>query len=341
MRGTGEGHGRPPVMEDVAKVAGVSHQTVSRVLNNNPNVSPGTRERVELAIAELGYRRNIAARSLVTRQSQTIGVLAAEMSQYGPANTLLAVEQAARDAGYFVSIAGLGEVTKASIDQAVSHFLDQSVDGIVVLVPHPVTSEALRELHLAVPVVMVGAIGGGGVSCAAVDQRLGARLAVQHLIDLGHTKIGHLSGPEAWIDGAERIRGWRETLAEAGLDDSLLLSGDWSAEYAYRVGLELARQREASAVFAANDQMALGLLRAFHESGVRVPDDVSIVGFDDQPDSGFFIPPLTTVRQGFDELGRRCIEVLLAELAGGERGATAIVSPRLVVRQTTAAPSGV
>ncbi|MBW4095324.1 MAG: LacI family DNA-binding transcriptional regulator [Acidobacteria bacterium] len=325
-------------MEDVAKVAGVSHQTVSRVLNNNPNVSPGTRERVEQAIAQLGYRRNSAARSLVTRQSQTIGVLAAEMSEYGPASTLLAVERAARDAGYFVSIAGLREVTKAGIAEAVRHFQDQAVDGIVVLVPHPVTSAALKELKLQVPVVIAGAVGEQGLSGVAVDQQLGAQLAVEHLIELGHTRIGHLSGPQAWIDGAQRIVGWRKALLAAGLKDDLLRHGDWTAATAYEVGLELATARSATAIFAGNDQMALGLLRAFHETGVRVPEDISIIGFDDQPDSEYYSPPLTTVSQPFTELGKQCIEVLLDELNGAEHGVSRVVEPRLVVRKTTVPP---
>src|ERR671920_1792769 len=157
---------RSPRLEDVAGRAGVSHQTVSRVINNHPNVSKATRERVEAAIAELGYRRNTAARSLVTRKSQTIGVLGSELSQYGPANTLLGVEQAARDAGYFVSIAALREVSRDAISDSVSHFMDQAVDGIVVLVPHSDTLLALDEMELSVPVVAVGSLGNSNVSGA-------------------------------------------------------------------------------------------------------------------------------------------------------------------------------
>lgn len=331
--------GRMPRLEDVADVAGVSHQTVSRVVNNHPNVSAATREKVEAAIAELGYRRNTAARSLVTRRSQTIGVLASELSQYGPANTLLGVEQAARDAGYFVSIAALREVGRDAIAEAVSRLMDQAVDGIAVLVPHADTLKVLEDLNLPVPVVAVGSPGTSAVSGAMVDQREGARLAVEHLIGQGHRQIGHIAGPPDWTDGAERAEGWREALREAGLPDTLLLEGDWSAGSGYGIGRKLAAKRSATALFVGNDQMALGLLRAFAEAGVRVPDDVSVVGFDDQPESGYFTPPLTTVRQDFEELGRRCMDIMLKEIEAGAAVSSTVVTPELVLRASTAGPA--
>lgn len=329
-------------MEDVARVAGVSHQTVSRVLNNHPNVSSKTRERVEQAITELGYRRNTAARSLVTRRSQTIGVLGSEMAQYGPSHTLLGVQQAAREAGYFVSVAGLREVTPETIKGAIAHFMDQGVDGIVVTVPHPGTFDVLKDITAQVPLVAVGSIGDEHLSGATVDQRQGAVLAVQHLLDLGHQRIGHLSGPVDWIDAAARIDGWREALADAGVEPAALIEGDWSAECGYREGLKIAADGSMTALFVANDQMALGVLRAFNEVGVRVPEDISVVGFDDQPESAYFIPPLTTVAQDFEELGQRCIGLLLDRLdngtgsSAGTLSAAATVSPHLIVRSTTA-----
>ncbi|WP_284978242.1 LacI family DNA-binding transcriptional regulator [Arthrobacter sp. fls2-241-R2A-200] len=323
-------------MEDVARVAGVSHQTVSRVLNNHPNVSSTTRERVEQAITELGYRRNTAARSLVTRRSQTIGVLGSEMAQYGPSRTLLGVQQAARDSGYFVSIASLREVTPASIKDAIAHFMDQGVDGIVVIVPHPGTFEVLQDVTAHVPLVAVGSAGDERLSGAMVNQRQGARLAVEHLVELGHTRIGHLSGPADWIDAAARIDGWRDAVTEAGLEPGAMIEGDWSAECGYRAGLSIAQERTVTALFVANDQMALGVLRAFHESGVQVPSDISVVGFDDQPESAYFIPPLTTVAQDFEELGRRSIDLLVERLEGGDPRPAVTVEPYLVVRSTTA-----
>lgn len=331
------GNGRLPRLEDVALRAGVSHQTVSRVVNNHPNVSAATRTKVEAAIADLGYRRNTAARSLVTRRSHTIGVLGSELSQYGPAKTLLGVEQAARDAGYFVSIAALRTVTDAAIADALQHFQDQSVDGIAVLVPHSHTLQVLSEFNPGVPVVTVGSAGNTTVSSAVVDQQRGAAAAVDHLIAQGHQAIAHVAGPADWIDSSERAEGWRSALLGAGLDADLLLEGDWSAESGFVLGPALLASG-ATAIFVANDQMALGLLRAFTEAGVRVPEDVSIVGFDDQPESGYFSPPLTTVRQDFEELGRRCVDAMLREIEDGAAVSSSTVIPELIIRASTAAP---
>ncbi|TDT76276.1 LacI family transcriptional regulator [Arthrobacter sp. AG258] len=329
---------RLPRLEDVAGLAGVSHQTVSRVVNKHPNVSKETRHKVEAAIAELGYRRNTAARSLVTRRSQTIGVLGSELSQYGPANTLLGVERAARDAGYFVSVAALREVTRDTILDAVRHFLDQAVDGIVVIVPHLATLAALAELAIGVPVVAVGSDGNDAVGGVRVDQRKGAKLAVRHLIAQGHRRIGHVAGPQDWIDAVARSDGWRSALEAAGLEADLLVEGDWSAGSGYAIGRRLAADRRATALFVGNDQMALGILRALNEAGLEVPTDVSLVGFDDQPESAYFSPPLTVVRQDFEELGRRCMDMMLGVLGGAEGPRTLVVEPELILRSSTAPP---
>ena len=325
-------------MGDVAKMAGVSHQTVSRVLNNHPNVSHQTKQRVESAISQLGYRRNTAARSLVTRRSRTIGVLACETGQFGPANTLLGVEQAGREAGYFVSIANLREVTDHSVEDAMAHFRNQSVDGIVILVPHPDVLAALRDVSFPVPIVAVGAGAGNQLTGASLNQRLGARLAVDHLIGLGHRRIAHISGPPHWIDAAERITGWQESLENAGLHADVLLRGGWDAASGYRTGLELIQQHTVTAVFVANDQMAVGVLRAVQEAGLHIPGHLSVVGYDDQPEAEFFMPPLTTIKQDFEELGRRCMEAVLQQLDGDGGAGDQIVNPRLVIRATTAAP---
>ena len=326
-------------MGDVAKLAGVSHQTVSRVLNNHPNVSSKTQERVESAIATLGYRRNTAARSLVTRRSRTIGVLACETGQYGPANTLLGVEQAGREAGYFVSIASLREVTAGSINDAIAHFRSQSVDGIVILVPHPDILAVLRNVTVPVPMVAVGAGVGNQLTGASLNQRLGARLAVEHLVELGHRNIAHISGPPHWIDAAERIKGWQEALGNAGLEAKVLLEGAWDAASGYSAGQALVNLPAVTAVFVANDQMAVGVLRALQEAGLRVPGDLSVVGYDDQPEAAYFLPPLTTVKQDFEELGRRCMAAVLHRLEGGGGSGEQLVNPRLVVRATTGPPS--
>ncbi len=320
----------------MAALAGVSHQTVSRVINDHPNVRTETREIVRAAISQLGYRPNTAARSLVTRRSRRIGVLASELSQYGPANTLMGIEQAAKEAGYSVSVAALREVSRTRIWEAMNHLFDQPVDGIAVVVPHEDAFLALNDMKLAVPVVTVGSPANKNFSGTLVDQRQGARLAVQHLLQQGHRSIAHLSGPPGWSDSSERREGWREALRDAVLPDEHMFTGDWGAASGYTIGNEIARDQRISAVFVANDQMALGVLRAFAEAGIRVPEDVSVVGFDDQPESAYFTPPLTTVRQNFEELGRKSVDSILQELDSGMPARTTVITPAVQIRASTA-----
>ena len=171
-----------------------------------------------------------------------------------------------------------------------------------------------------------------------MDQYAGARLATRHLLDLGHARVTHLAGPTDWLDARSRTQGWRDELAAAGVEAGEPLPGDWTAGRGYEVGRHLVTTGLPTAVFAANDQLALGLLRAFAEAGVRVPDDVSVVGFDDVDGSAHFYPPLTTVRQEFRRLGERCIELLLAVIAGGEAEPGELIAPSLVVRASSAGP---
>ena len=327
---------RPPAMSDVAARAGVSHQTVSRVLNDHPSVRPETRDRVLAAITELGYRRNTAARALVTRRSGMIGVMTTGSPYFGPASTLIAVEEAAREYGYFVSVATLAVFDHESVSRAVEHFLSQAVEGVIVIAPHAEVRDALAPYVGEVPLVTIAAgfAEGLGVHTMSVDQELGARLATRHLLGLGHRTVTHLAGPQDWLDARARVEGWRAELRESGAPAGELIQGDWNADCGYEVGQELARRGAPTAVFAANDQLALGLLRAFHEGGVAVPAEVSVVGFDDIMGSAHFIPPLTTVRQDFTALGRRCLEMLRSAMASEELDHTPVV-PSLVIRASS------
>lgn len=332
---------RPPGLYDVARLAGVSHQTVSRVINDHPNVRPETKERVQAAIAELGYRRNAAARALVTRRSNTVGVITSASPLWGPIGTLVAVERAARDAGYYVNVAGMASIHQVAVDAALRRFVDQGVDGIVVVAPEAALTHIADPFVTDVPVVLIaaGADPAPGVQIAAIDQEGGARLAVRHLVELGHEDIAHVSGPEPWFDATARLRGWRRELSAHGLKPGLLRAGDWTAASGHRIGRQLlARETLPSAVFVANDLMALGLLKAFHDAGVSVPQQVSIVGFDDMPGSDYFEPGLTTVRQDLDSLGRLCIDMLLAAIDGAAEPAHNVPAT-LIVRESTGAPA--
>ncbi|GLW27952.1 LacI family transcriptional regulator [Actinoplanes regularis] len=331
---------RSPAMTDVARLAGVSHQTVSRVLNDHPNVKEQTRLRVRAAIAELNYRPNRAARALVTGRSQLIGVVARNSMLYGPASMLTEFEQAAADAGFAVSVGSVRELDRDSISAVVDRHLDQRVAGLVVIAQVASATEALAEIPADVPVVFIDGDPAAGRSLVTVDQVAGARAAVRHLLEAGHETVWHVSGPTEWFDSAGRIHGWRQTLLEAGREVPPLLSADWSAAEGYRAGQMLARMPEVTAIFAANDHLALGVLRALHERGRRVPHDVSVVGFDDVPEAAYFIPPLTTVRQSFGDVARAALTLLLGQLRE-EPGAadTVIVPAQLVVRESVAPPA--
>ena len=330
---------RAPVMADVARVAGVSHQTVSRVLNDSAHVRPQTRERVLSAMRELDYRPSSVARALVTGRSRTLGVVSFDTTLYGPASTLFGIERAAHEEGYFVSIVSLTALDRSSILTAVERLRDQGVDGILIIAPQVAASQAVLHVPPDMPVVCVEAGPREAVPVVSVDQLAGAAAATRHLLDLGHRTVWHVAGPEDFLEARQRIAGWRATLEAAGAQAPPLVSGDWSARSGYELGQRLVTVRAMTAVFVGNDQMALGILRALHEVGREVPRELSIVGFDDIPEAQYFTPPLTTVRQDFNEMGRKSLMLLLREMVAGERSsARVVVEPELVVRDSTAAP---
>jgi DNA-binding LacI/PurR family transcriptional regulator len=326
-------------MADVARAAGVSHQTVSRVLNGSASVSPETRERVVRAVQELDYRPNSMARALVTGRSRTLGVVSFDTTLYGPASTLFGIERAAHSEGYYVSIASVTSLDRASVLGAVEQLRSQGVDGVLLITPQETAVEALLHLPRDMPVVAVEAGPEEAVPVVAVDQVAGAAAATRHLLELGHRTVWHVAGPADWLEARQRIQGWMAALEEAGADAPPLLSGDWSAQSGYELGRRLSTVRDVTAIFAANDQMALGILRALHESGREVPRDLSVVGFDDIPEARFFTPPLTTVRQDFNEVGRQSLMLLLGEIGAPQRSSErVVVPPEFKLRESTAAP---
>nr|WP_199862362.1 LacI family DNA-binding transcriptional regulator [Plantibacter sp. CFBP 8804] len=355
MVGNDDGRARVATIFDVARLAGVSHQTVSRVLNDLPNVRPATRQRVEQAITQLRYTPSQAARSLVTRRSRTIGLITTGGPDYGPSSTALGFNEAARDARYAVSMASMLESDPASLRQAVELLLRQNVEAIVLIAAHRGALDAVRGIELGVPLVAVESTHRDGFHRVSIDQYQGARILVDHLVGLGHRRIAHLAGPADSVDALERVRGWRDALSEHGLVAREPLVGDWTPASGFRLGRELVADLGVgddddgrsggrvgglfTAVFAANDQMALGVIHALSERGLRVPDDVSVVGFDDIPEAEHFAPPLTTMRQDFPELGRTIMSTLLEVLSDADSVGVVRSVPQLIVRESTAAPS--
>ncbi|MCW8220517.1 LacI family DNA-binding transcriptional regulator, partial [Streptomyces griseolus] len=292
----GEGETRkPPGMTDVAQAAGVSPQTVSRVLSGHANVRPETRTRVLAAVERLGYRKNSAARILSSGRSRTIGVVNLQTAFYSRLNLTFGIENAARAAGYSVSIASTASLDTSAVEEALSRLADQSVEGVILAIPLIHVSPRIEQLTSSLPTVTVDGSRTPASEVVAIDQSQAARLATRHLLDLGHETVWHVSGPGEWLDAVNRIDGWRETLEAEGRTVPPILKGDWSPSSGYRNGLILGRIPEVTAVFAASDEMAFGVIRALHELGRRVPQDISVIGVDDIALAEYCSPSLTTV----------------------------------------------
>jgi len=329
---------RGPSMADVAREAHVSGQTVSRVSNGRDNVDAETRERVLAAMHKLGYRPNSAARALRTGRFHSIGVIMFTLSSFGNMRTLDAIAIAAADAGYSITLIPVPHPTLGEVSVAFDRLSEEAVDGVIIIVEAHLLDESDVVLPAGLPVVVVDSTAADRYPMVDTDQAHGARLATEHLLSLGHRTVWHVAGPERSYSATHRREAWETTLRAHGADVPPVLVGDWSSESGHEVGLELARNPDVTAIFTANDQMALGVLRALHEAGRAVPGEVSVVGFDDMEESRSFWPPLTTVRQFFGEVGRLSVEELLQEVESGERGGSTLVATELIVRESTARP---
>ncbi|WP_210099263.1 LacI family DNA-binding transcriptional regulator [Microbacterium phyllosphaerae] len=315
-------------MAMVASRAGVSGQTVSRVVNESPRVDPATRERVEQAMAELGYRPHRAARALRTGRSQTIGLVVTTLATVGNSRMLQATAEAAAERGYALTLVTAGE----SVADAFERLAEQEVDGAIVLNEASALVPAAQR-PAGLRLVVVDAPATADLAVVHSDHVGGAAAATAHLLSLGHDSVHHLAGPADSFAAAERERGWRETLVAAGIEPPAVARGDWSAEAGFAAGDALSA---ASAVFCANDQMALGLLRALAEAGRRIPEDVSVIGFDDVPDAANYRPPLTTIRQDFTALAHRAVDLLVAQIEGTAGVEASAVVPTLLVERASA-----
>jgi DNA-binding LacI/PurR family transcriptional regulator len=333
------GRSRRPGSTDVARLAGVSQKTVSRVLNGEPYVKEEVRRRVQAAMRELGYRRNDAARALNSGRTRRIGVVCLGTAFFGPSTQLVAIERTLRSTGYSLSMVNTMEGDSGGVSGAVDNLLEQGVDGIIL--SEPIDEGDDRPIELDIPVLSFGRFpglsarpliltGGDGVGAG--------RSATEHLLGLGHRTVWHVAGPQRWWAARDRLDGWRHALADAGAPEPPVLEGDWLPASGYAAGRELAANDEVTAIFVANDDMAIGVLRALTEAGRAVPDEVSIVGFDDIPSAAFLTPPLTTIPQDFDVHVARGIANLVTEIESptGDRSSAPEPTPlRLVIRHST------
>lgn len=329
----GSDRSRAVNMTDVARVAGVSAQTVSRALRGAPNVSVEAQQRVAAAVEQLGYRLNNAARALSSGRSRTIGLVLLQSGGYYSRSAVTAgVESAAEREGLAVNIVTIAALDTGLLEGALMRLSDQGVEGIVIAVPLLSTTRKMSEITSAIPTVAIDGTQAEGMITLGIDQRAAGRIATEHLLALGHGQVWHLSGPEAWIEARQRREGWEEALLAAGAQVPPPLEGDWSPESGHRLGQVLARIADATAVFVASDEMAFGMMRAMVEAGRRVPEDVSVISVDDIPLAPFASPALTTVRQDFFDVGSAAVRSLLRRDADQVEAAL----PELIIRASTA-----
>jgi DNA-binding LacI/PurR family transcriptional regulator len=329
-----------PSIRDVAAAAGVSYQTVSRVLNNSPNVRPDTRQLVLDVIDRLQYRPNRAARALGLGRANAVTVVTANTMLYGYASVLQGVEEAARLLGLAVGVRVVESDEPVDVRHAVEYVSDSSAGSVLVIAFDSAGSGVLRALPADVPTVAATEAGGlpdAERTMIFLDERQAAADATRHLLSLGHRTVHHVAIPSETGTSA-RQGGWRDALEEVGARVPAVIAADWDSHSAYLAGQRLAEDRDVTAILCGNDDTALAVRRALYEAGRDVPGDVSIVGFDDVPGAAYWTPALTTVRMDFVALGRACLSALVTELTGLAQPDLALDAPRLVVRESTAPP---
>lgn len=326
-------------MRDVALLAGVSLQTVSRVANGEPHVVEDKRERVLSAMRQLEYRPNSAARAVRRGAFRTVGIVYHSLHSVGTHRSLEEISERAAADGFGTTIMPLGAATGPVASGAFTKLAEMAVDAVIVIFPSPFGVSPSLEIPTSVPVVVLGPPQGHGSSSVDFDQESAASLVVDHLLALGHPTIHHIAGPAGSFAAESRVRTWRRILQERGRTVPPLRRGDWSATSGYEQTRDILAVERPSAIYAGNDQMALGAYRALAEAGLRVPEDVSVVGCDDIDEARMYAPPLTTVAQDWANLGERAWTTALSMVRGGET-VDAVLPLRLVVRESTAAYRG-
>lgn len=332
-------------VKDVAQLAGVSTQTVSRVMNKFSSISDHTRQKVEAAVEQLGYRPSTLARSLIQQRSYTLGVVTFGLKYIGPSRTLNGIADKADELGYMLLMKKLDNFDAEGIDEVIDSLLDRQVDGIIWDVPEVDENRTWAQgiESLPVPIVFMSMEPKNGYSVVSMDSQLGAQLATQHLLDQGCRQIGHISGPLDWWEARLRLQGWRETLEKAGMQptDQQWESGNWSSASGAAAAEKLfARYPEMDGVFVANDQMALSVLREAGRRGIQIPEQLAVVGFDGIPESAYFYPSLTTVSQDPQQLGGQAVENLVAMIQARQENETVVaqsvlIQPTLIIRESS------
>ena len=333
-------------IKDVAQSAGVSTQTVSRVMNNFSYVSGETRQRVEAVVEKLGYHPSTLARSLSQQRSYTLGIVTFDLKYIGPSRTLKGIADKADELGYMLLMKELDNFDANRIDNAIDSLLARQVDGILWAVPEIGENHAWvdeRMVKIPVPVLFIAMRPRNGIPSVATDNFQGAALAIQHLLDCGRKKIGHISGPLGWWEADERKRGWQETLKAAGVDTSekRCAEGNWSpvsGEQAFTQLLESFPDMDA--VFVAHDQMALSVLREAWHRGINIPEQLAVIGFDNIPESAYFYPSLTTISQDLQLLGGQAVQNTVEMIQARQRNQpiltqSSFIQPTLVVRESS------
>lgn len=334
-------------IKEVASAAGVSTQTVSRVINERPDVSPETRKRVQEVIVTLGYQPSALARSLIRQRSYTLGVVTAGLKFIGPSRTLSGITAAAEEAGYALLLKELPYSEEKNIEPILLSFLSRHVDGIIWAVPEIGENRTWIRHHpmdLDVPIVHLTMEPQPGLSIVSIDNRLGGRIATSHLIEQGYRKIGHIAGPLDWWEARQRFAGWRDAILQAGCDyqENHWAEGNWSSASGAQAAEKLLNQYpDLDGIFVANDQMALAVLQIAHQCGKRVPDDLGVVGFDNILESAYFLPSLTTIQQDQYHVAKIAVEEIIKVIESGWQGLDPveanllILPPNLVIRQSS------
>lgn len=332
---------KSPTLYDVADLAQVSHQTVSRLVKGRTNIRPEIRERVEAAIRALNYKPNTAARSLATNRTHRIGALVYEITEVGPSKIMLGAISGAREAGYLLDIVNLDSNGAQTVEQSIAMINQNDLDALIVFAPTDRVVEAISRVELSVPVYVESAASELPVGSAPTLNEQGVSLLVEHLAEYGHRGFFHISGPRNWLAARGRERAYETALAARGLRSIGSAEGDWTAASGYAAALRMPLDQNVTALVVGNDQMALGAIAALTERGVRVPQQVSVVGFDDIPEAPFFRPALTTVRLDFERQGRIAINRVLSLIGARTNTTLQPVAPELFVRDSSGpAPAG-